>query len=292
MSNKLEIKPTHLFVLGLTIIILGILIPSFFISAFSTIGLAVIIGLLILLSAYAFFAINLVRLKGKKTIKWLLLPLVIVLLLIGGLYTYNKHSQYLADKIYSVSDTVKLDSFDFKITNTSEDALTFNTKDIDMSLLNCEIINYDVNWDSRPFSFDSSNPKHFYNHDECSEYNSDRDSANSYISDYDSKMTVSYQVEANDTMRGKDLHIEVLPDSGRTVVLNAGSGSGDKQYSFMWNLGKKDYVANPVSDFGGDLNKGLTRKGTIGFDLKKTEQTIDLIVKYHDQIRTIRISRQ
>ena len=139
--------------------------------------------------------------------------------------------------------------------------------------------------------YDTSNPNHFYDSSDCGQYNNDREQAKNYTADYDGRMTVSYQVEAKDTMHGKDLQLKVLPDSGRSVILNAGAGSGDKQYSFMWSLGKNDYIANPASDFGGDVNKGLTRKGTLGFDLQKTERVVDIIVKYQGNSRTIRINR-
>jgi hypothetical protein len=291
MSKKLEIKPVHLAFIGLAIIILGVLIPSFFISAFSTIGFAVIIGSLILLSAYAFFAVNVVKSKGKKTIKWLVLPVVLALLVVGGLYANNRYNHYLADKIYTVGDTIRIDDFDFKITNVSKDVLPFTTQGIDLTILNCDNIKYDSSFNGSTFVYDSSNPHEFYDSSDCSQYNSAREQAKQYVANYTARMTVSYQVAAKDTMYGKDLRIEVLPDSGRTVVSNAGAGSGDKQYSFMWSIGKKGYVANPASDFGGDLSKGLTHKGTVGFDLQKTEQTVDVIVKYHSQSRTIRITR-
>lgn len=291
MSKKLEIKPVHLVFIGLAIIILGVLIPSFFISAFSTIGFAVIIGSLILLSAYAFFAVNVVKSKGRKTIKWLLLPVIIALLVTGGFFANHRYNQYLAEKIYSVGDTVQIAGFNFKITNVSKESLPFNTQGIDLTSLNCSSIKYDSNWNGSTFVYDTSNPNHFYDSSDCGQYNNDREQAKNYTADYDGRMTVSYQVEAKDTMHGKDLQLKVLPDSGRSVILNAGAGSGDKQYAFMWSLGKNDYIANPASDFGGDVNKGLTRKGTLGFDLQKTERVVDIIVKYQGNSRTIRINR-
>lgn len=293
MSKKLEIKPVHLVVIGITIIVLGVLIPSFFISAFSTIGLAVIIGTLILLSAYAFFAINLVKSKGKKTIKWLALPIILSLLIGGGFFANNKYNQYLADKIYTIKDVVEIDDFNFKIIDISKNTLPFNTQGVDLSALNCDIIEYGFKWskDGNSYTYDSSNPHEFYDSSDCNRYNNAREQAKKYVADYDSRMIITYQVDAIDTVQGKDLHIEVLPDSGRTIILNAGAGSGDDQYSFMWQIGKKDYVANPSSNFGGNLNKGLTRKGTVGFDLQKTEKVVDIIVRYHSNSRTIRINR-
>lgn len=116
MSKKLSIKPIHLVFIGLAIIVLGILIPSFFINPFSAIGFSAIIGSTILLSAYVFFAVNLVRSKGKKTIKWLLIPVVLAVSVAGGLYAYVMYNQSLVDKIYSVGDVVRYPDFTLEIT--------------------------------------------------------------------------------------------------------------------------------------------------------------------------------
>ena len=95
MSKKLSIKPVHLVIIGLAILVLGILVPSFFISPTSTIGLSIIMGSVILLSAYAFFSVNVIKSKGKKSIKWLVLPVILALLVGGGFFAYNK--QYIQD---------------------------------------------------------------------------------------------------------------------------------------------------------------------------------------------------
>lgn len=291
MSSKPKIKPVHLALVGLTIIILGILIPSFFISAFSTIGFAIIIGSIILLSAYLFFAINLIRSKGKKTIKWLILPIILVMLIAGGFFANNKYNQYLADKIYTTNDTIRINDLDFKVIDVSKNTLPFDTQGVDLNLLNCDIINYDFKWNKNGSGliYDSNNPHEFVIPSDCKHYNEVRDQAKKYIANYDNRMTITYQVDAKNTVTGKDLHIEVIPDSGREIVLNA--NSDNNQYSFMKDIGKKDYIANPTSDFGGNLNKGLSRKGTVGFDLQKTEKVVDIIVKYHGDNRTIRINR-
>lgn len=291
MSKKITIKPVHLVLVGLIIIILGILIPSFFIDAFSTIGFAVIIGSLILLSAYMFFAINLVKSKGKKTIKWLALPVFLALLVGGGFYANNKHNEYLASKIYSVGDTIKISTFTFKITDVAWEALPFKTDGLDLSTVDCEIIDYRPTFTNNGTVYSPSNPHRFWGESACHDYNSYREKAKKYVADYNGRLAISYGVTASDTVHGKDLQITLLPDSGRKVNFNAGSGTGDWQYSFMWGLGVKDYIANPASDFGGDLSKGLTRKGTVALDLQKTEQVVDVIVKYGGETRTIRIDR-
>lgn len=294
-DSKFKFKPIHLIIIGLTIIVLGVLIPSYFVSVLSTIGLAVIIGLLILLSAYVFFAVNLVRLKGKKTIKWLVLPVILCLLMAGGFYASIKYNEHLEDKVYTAKEKVKLPGFMFKVTDVTEEPLPFSTKDIDPGLIECDSVKYGADLSGAVPVFDTSNPHKFWLKAHCNNYNNDRkdilEQAKEYEDTYDSRMIIKYEVAANDTVRGKDLSLELLPDSGRKVNLRAETDASDRQYSFMRSLGVEGYVANPASDFGGDLSKGLTRKGYIGLDLKKTEQVVDVIIKYHDATRLIRIGR-
>lgn len=118
-KNKIEIKPMYIAFIGLVLIVLGVLIPSFFISAFSTIGFAVIIGLLLLLTAYMFFAVNMVKSQGKKTIKWLMSPFIIAMLIGGGFFANNKYNDYLNNKIYSVEDNVDFSDFMLKVSRSS-----------------------------------------------------------------------------------------------------------------------------------------------------------------------------
>lgn len=271
LNKKPNIKPVHLAFIGLAIIALGVLIPSFFISPFSTIGLSVVIGSVILLVAYSSFAMNVIKLKGTKTIKWLVLPVILALLACSGVISYTKYQQHLNDKIYNVSDTVKFSGFNFKVTNVAYSEIPLDTKTINLS-------------DRRDCSIGSDDDKH-----DCDWYNWPRRNAQNYINEH-TRATINYEVVANESMNGKDLNIEIQPDSGRKIIHNTGSDSYDDTFSWAWGL-KLDYTANPKSDFGGTLNRGLTRKGTIGVDLKNTEQTIDLKVSYRGENRIVRIAR-
>lgn len=271
MSKKFEIKPIHLVLIGLVVIVLGILIPSFFISPFGTIGFSVIIGSIILLSAYVFFAVNLVRSKGKKTIKWLAIPVILALLVGGGFFASHKHQQYLNDKIYNKNETIKFSGFEFKVTDVKYSEIPLDTKGVILS-------------DRKDCSKVSEHEKH-----DCDWYNWPRRNAQNYINEH-TRATINYEVMASESVNGKELNIDVLPDSGRKIEYNKGSESNDDSFSWAWVL-NLDYKSNPKSDFGGDLNKGLSRKGTIGIDLKNKEQTIDLKVTYKDETRLVRISR-
>lgn len=279
-DSKFKIKPIHLVSIGLTIIILGILIPSFFISAFSTIGFAVIIGSFILLSAYAFFAVNLVKSKGKKTIKWLILPIVLGLLVVGGFYANNKYNEYQANKIYAVGDTIELPGFTFKITEATTQAVPLGLDDVNLAdRKDCT----GLNRDSQEY------------HD-CDWYNWPRRNAQNYINNYD-RATISYELTAKSIVSADGFSISILPSSGREI--KTGSTDSGDEFSFLWVLGSElngdhrslEYQASPRSDFGGDVMRGITRDGWVGADLKKSERTYDVIVRYYGQTRIIRINR-
>lgn len=269
--SKLQIKPVHLVFIGLAIIVLGILIPSFFISPFSTIGFSVIIGSVILLSGYAFFAINLVKSKGNKTIKWLLLPVILGLLVGGGFFANYKYDQHLNSKVYNANETLKFSGFELKLLDVSYGNIPLDTKGINLS-------------DRKDCSKVSEKDMH-----DCDWYNWPRRNAQDYLNEH-TRATVNYEVVAKEAVNGEGLNIEVIPDSGRKIISEKLADSRDDTFSWAWVL-KLDYVANPNSDFGGDLNKGLTRKGTVGIDLKNTEQTVDLKVTYKGETRLVRISR-
>lgn len=303
MSKKLEIKPVHLVFVGLAIIILGILIPSFFISAFSTIGFAVIIGSLILLSAYAFFAVNVVKSKGKKTIKWLLLPVVIALLVAGGLFAYRQYQQYLNDKIYTANEAIGLSDFTLIVSspayttpplnepqekiaafgdiNTPEDCskypwLSWQTNGVDIMSLT-----YDDN------AYEKAHPSARY----CEWRNDSRKKIQSYLAD-NKRVSIDYKVTAKSTVDSKDIQVAVMLDSGRDATKPASQFDYDPLLSTRY-YPAFDYTYKPYSEtqLGGNINKGITRSQNITFDVRNSEKTIDLKVSYKGQTRLVRLNR-
>ena len=266
-----NIKPSQIALLGLVIIVLGILIPSFFINAFSTMGLSVIIGLVIIVSAYILFSINTIKSKGSRTIRWLLLPVIIVLLVSVGFYINHSYQQNQKNKIYTVNETVKMPGFDFKVLKAEYSEVPIDTRGIDLN-------------DRKDCSKVPEEEKH-----DCDWYNWPRRNAQNYLNEY-TRATVSYEVTADKVVDGKKLSVNILPDSGRELNYNTGSDSYDDLYSFTWEL-NIDYTANPKSDFGGNVNSGITRKGSIGADLKNSEQVFDVVVSYEGETRTIRLNR-
>lgn len=266
-----RIKPIHLVLTGAVVIILGILIPSLFINAFSTIGFSLIIGLLILVAAYIFFSINTVKSKGARTVKWLILPVIVIGLGVGGFYVYQNYQQGLKDKVYAVGDTVSMPGFDFTVIKVDDSKVPLDSNGVNLvDRKDCTVVSKDEAHD-------------------CDWYNWPRKNAQNYINDY-YRANIEYEVVAKEPIQGKDLSVSIVPDSGREIIYNTGSDSNSDMYSFLWVL-NLNYTANPKSDFGGMVNKGITRRGSVGVDLKNSEQVFDVVAKYHGETRTIRVSK-
>jgi len=301
MSKKLSIKPVHLVTIGLVIIVLGILIPSFFISPFSTIGFSVIIGSVILLSAYAFFAVNVVRSKGNKTIKWLALPVVVALLVGGGFFAHYKYQQSLNDKIYAVNEKVGLSDFTLTVSTPSYTTPPLNEPQAKVAEFG------DINTpedcskypdDSRPassysdFTFDENawekqHPSGRY----CDWRNDSRKKIQGYLAD-NKRVSIDYKITAKDTVDSKDVHVAVMLDSGRDVAKPASQFDYDPLLSTKY-APAFDYTYKPYSttQLGGNINKDITRSQNVSFDVRNNEKTIDLRVTYKGQTRLVRITR-
>ncbi|AGL62000.1 membrane protein of unknown function [Candidatus Saccharimonas aalborgensis] len=307
MSKKLSIKPVHLVVIGLTILVLGILIPSFFIDPSSTIGLSLIMGSIILLSAYTFFAVNVVRSKGKKSIKWLVLPVLLLLLVSGGFFTYNKYQQHLNDKIYSTSDVINFSDFTLSIKEPSFKTVEINVPQDKVSRYG----DLGVSEDCSKYPEDNNQPEDYFNeatgkwvfHDEekwekdhptrryCEWRNDSRTSINKYIAN-NQRLTLNYELTANSNVDSSKISISLLPDSGRELKTDETHFDYDSllsdRYVPPFNYAYKPYSQ---SDLGGDINKGITRQGEIKADVRNDEKNIDLKVTYNGETRLVRVSR-
>lgn len=304
MSKKLEIKPVHLVFVGLAIIILGVLIPSFFISAFSTIGFAVIIGSLILLSAYAFFAVNVVKSKGKKTIKWLLLPIIIALLVAGGFFAYRQYQQYLNDKIYTANEAIGLSDFTFTVSSPTYTTPPLNEPQEKIAAFgdintteNCSKYNF---YNEKPMldlndkntwidenDWEKAHPSGKY----CEWRNDSRKKIQAYLAD-NKRVSIDYKITAEDAVDSKDVQVAVMLDSGRDATKPENQFNYDPLLSTRY-FPAFDYTYKPYSEtqLGGNINKGITRSQNVSFDVRNSEKTIDLKVTYKGQTRLVRINR-
>jgi len=305
MSKKLEIKPVHLVLIGLVIIILGILIPSFFISAFSTIGFAVIIGSLILLSAYAFFAINVVKSKGKKTIKWLLLPVIIALLVAGGSFAYDQYQKSLNSKIYTVNKDIEFSDFILTVSSPSYTVPPLNEPQEKVAAFgdintpeNCAKYNFinmppsfdfkdNSTWGIDENDWEKAHPSGKY----CEWRNDSRKNIQDYIAE-NKRVSIDYTITARVTVGSKDIRVAVMPDSGRNVRKPVSQFDYDAllstNYVPAFNYTYKPYLETQLGD---NINKDITRSQNVSFDARNSEKIIDLKVTYKGQTRLVRISR-
>ncbi len=307
MSKRLNIKPVHLVAIGLTVLILGILIPSFFIDPSSTIGMSLIMGSIILLSAYAFFAVNVVRSKGKKSVKWLVLPILLLLLVCGGFFAYNKYQQHLNDKIYTTSDAINFSDFVLTVKEPSFKAVEINVPQEKISRYG----DLTAREDCSKYPEDNNQPQDYFNeatgkwvfHDEeqwekdnptrryCEWRNDSRNSINKYIAD-NQTLSLNYELTASNNIDSSKITISLLPDTGRELKTDQTHFDYDSLLSTRY-VPPFNYAYYPYkqSDLGGDINKGITRQGEIKADVRNNEKIIDLKVIYNGETRLVRISR-
>lgn len=307
MSKKISIKPVHLVIIGLVILILGILIPSFFIDPYSTIGLSIIIGSLVLLSSYAFFATNIARSKGKKTIKWLVLPVILLLLISGGFIAYNKYRKHLNDKIYSTSDRINFSDFTLSMKEPSFEAVVLNIPQDKVSKFG----DLSVNENCSQYPEDNNRPEDNYNYATgkwvfyeeekwekdhptrrfCEWRNDSRTTIKKYIAD-NQRLTLNYELTASSNIESSKINISLLPDSGRELKKVETRFDYDSLLSSRY-VPPFDYTYRPYNqtDLGGDINKGITRRGMIKADIRNSEKNIDLKITYYGETRLVRISR-
>lgn len=307
MRKKSEIKPIHLVLAGVTVIILGVLIPSLFISAFSTIGFSLIIGLLILTAAYVFFGVNTVKSRGRKTIKWLMIPVILLLLVVAGLYSNHAYQQNLNDKIYSINDKISFPDFGLEIDKPLFSTVEFSvpkekvTKFGGLGITeDCSRYPY-LSWQTNGvniLSFDYNENTYEKEHPSgryCEWRNDSRKEINDYISKND-RLTLSYKINAKTNVDSTKIDISLMPDSGRILK------ESDKLFEYDPLLSEKytpafDYTYKPYSStkLGESINKDITRKGELRADIRKAETTVDFKVIYHkdggDITRIVRVSR-
>lgn len=309
MSRKLSTKPAYLVFIGLTVVVLGVLIPSLFIDPFSTIGLAVIIGSLILLSAYVFFSINIVRTKGKKMIKWSVLPIILILFVCTGIFSYVRYNQFLVDKIYSINDTIHYPGFKLRITKVEIKPASLP---LDKSLIE-QYGGLDEKENCRELS-DKSNPVRELDisenrfvttmsgasdRDKCKSRNNSRDEIKKYLSSH-KQLVIDYAITANTYVKSSGIKLKLLPDSGRNPR-DVATDLGTNEYLDGRTLDYKDLYAHIVeyvpyyqSKIGGDISKGITRRAYIYTDVLISEKTVDFMLSYNHggitDTRTVRVN--
>jgi len=313
-NSRFNIKPMHIILAGLAIITLGVLVPSFFINPYSTIGLSFIVGCIILLSGYAFFAVNLVKLKGEKTIKWLALPVIISLIVAGGFYGYDKYKQYNSDRIYTTNEVIRFDDLIFSVSKAEFQNVNltldneFVTKHGLDTQENCNDLSRSNTWTTdilRGGEEIWGRQSGVSDYEVCTERNKSRTAISKYLSN-NKRLVVTYKISAIRTVATKDFNIALMPDSGRNVAASMDWLNNEARWTHKiktdthrgvtrtvydsWTI-FPIYKAFSKTDLGSDVNKGLDRTGNVSTDIRSDERNIDIKITYKDETRIMRINR-
>ncbi len=314
VAKKTKLGPIYLAAVGLIIIVLGVLVPSFFVSPFSTIGFSIIIGGAVLFASYIYFSVNMVASRGVGTIKWLVIPIIVLALVCGSIFFFIKHKEGVADRIYSTEDSVTFDTFTLKVAsvkfnnvNLSVDSEFSKKYDI-MASENCATLSTtktwttDIRWGGEKIWGSQTGPSDY---DVCIQ----NAKTTKTIQDYENankSLLIDYEITAIKTVDASKVNLEVVLDSGRDTRksmewLNNGDrwtykgavdtrGGITRNYYDSWTV-FPIYRSYHESGIGGDINPGMVRKGNERVDIRANESTIDLVVNYKDESRIIRITR-
>lgn len=250
---------------------------------------------------------------SKRTFKWIVLGLVIVLLGVGGYFGYKYYQDYQANKVYSVNEAVGFPNFEIKVTKAEFKPvdLPIDEKAVEKyGAINkkedCDKESKNSTWWNQVGDWNQYGPSDF---NICIRRNNSRDEINKYSSE-NQQLVVDYKIVATNNVNTSDLKIELITDSGRELgkqvnTFNANqffpNGAQEKDvldwsiagapgpvYTDEW---PQEYKPYHKSDIGGDINKGLERTGYLYTDIRNSENSVDLKVTYNSQTRLVRINK-
>lgn len=313
INRSRGVQAQYIMLTGLFVLILGVVIPSFFVNLYSGIGLSIILGSVILLSAYGIFCINTIRTNGKQSIKWLIIPIIILVTLLSGWAILKQHINNEKNRIYSAQDTINFDGLKFNISNVA-----FNDVDLKVDKNFLDTYPLDKVEDCNAQSKENSWSEELYmggvakwgrngtsDYEVCQGINKARQDIVRYTSD-NKRLNIKFNLVASEKIETDDIKIKLEPDSGRNLDedmdwLNNGGRWVQKKATATHDGVTHDYydqwtifpIYNPTvkPKLGNDINIGLTRSGNIGADIRNSENTIDLSVTYKDDTRVVRITR-
>lgn len=289
--KKTDLDPIQLIIIGLCIMLFGTYVVAKYVSTIGG-GIFVIAGLFLWIVAIVKLLKRITKTRTKASLIWL--PVFIAsLAIIGvGLYSYQIFRNRANSKIYVAGDTVKLSDFSILVEDVKFNDVSIvipQDKEAKFGGLatveNCSQYPY-LSWEKNGVDISSLD----YNENEyekknpsgrfCEWRNESRIKINKYKAD-NKRLSLNYQITAKNTVDSSKISISLLPDTGRNVAEPA------KQFDFDPLLSKRyspafDFTYTPysASKIGGDINTGITRKGTIEADIRNGENTIDFKIVY------------
>lgn len=253
--------------------------------------------------------------KKNSIIKWIVLGVAIVALGVGGFFGYKAYENYLANKIYAPNENVGFPDFNVKVTKAE-----FKTVDLpidDETVKKYGAIDKKENCDAmskentywKAWDGDINAPWVKYGpsaYNICVRRNDSRDAITKYSSE-NKQLVVDYTITAKNNVNAKDVSIALEPDSGRKLDAQVDAFNANQ----FFKLGaqelipdelntapgpvytsefKQKYVPFYKSDLGGNINKGIERKGNLYTDIRNSESSVDLKISYRGQTRIVRIT--
>lgn len=255
--------------------------------------------------------------KKSSIIKWIIIGVAVVALGVGGFFGYKAYENYLANKIYAPNDNVGFPDFDVKVTKAEFKAVDLP---IDKDTVkkygaidkkeNCDTQSKEnTYW--KAWSGDLNAPWVKYGpsaYNICIRRNDSRDAITKYSSE-NKQLVVDYTITAKGNVNAKDVSITLEPDSGRKLDAQVDAFNANQ----FFELGAQELLApellinapGPVytteysqkyvpyhkSDIGGNINKGIVRKGNLYTDIRNSENSVDLKISYHGQTRIVRFTK-
>lgn len=255
--------------------------------------------------------------KKSSKIKLIIFGVVVVALGVGGFFGYKTYENYLANKVYAPNENVGFPDFDVKVTkaefksvNLPLDKESLKTYGAIDKKENCDTLSkentYWKAWDG-----DINAPWVKYGpsaYNICIRRNDSRDAITKYSSE-NKQLVVEYTITAKNNVNVKDITIALEPDSGRKLDSKVDTFNANQffefgaQYTIPDDLAigapgpvytkekSQNYVPYNKSDLGGNINKGIDRKGSFYTDIRNSENSVDLKVTYHGQTRIVRITQ-
>lgn len=255
--------------------------------------------------------------KKSSIIKWIIVGVAIVALGVGGFFGYKAYENYLANKIYAPNDTVGFPDFDVKVTKAEFKAVDLPLDDkaikkygaIDKKE-NCDTQSkentYWKAWDG-----DINAPWVKYGpsaYNICIRRNDSRDTITKYSSE-NKQLVVDYTIKAKNNVDAKDVSVVLEADSGRKLDKQVDAFNANQFFEmgaqellpealmagapgpvYTDELPQK-YIPYHKNDLGGNINKGIERKGNLYTDIRTSESSVDLKITYHGQTRIVRITQ-
>ena len=251
--------------------------------------------------------------KYKRVKKWHYVGIVIIGLVGAGGYigwstyqSYQTHRIYLTGESVAMSDlTIQITKAEFKPVNVPLDKESIAKYGSLNTQENCETQSRIKTWSGRDDKWYQDGPSDY---NICVRRNSSRDAINTYTK-HNNQFVVDYTITARNTVDTSQLHIALIPDSGRKLdeqvdALNANQffpGGAQHKNSTMMTIGAPGPTYTPeyslpykpyhVSNIGGEMHQGIKRSGYAYTDVRTSEHTVDMKITYKNEARIIRVMR-